>query len=135
MTSLRPYLLRALHAWVCDNGLTPHLLVDASRKGVQVPAHAVKDGQVVLNVAPRAVAQFDIDDSTVRFLTRFNGVSQAVSIPIAAVLAVRVVENGRLYGLPDDPAETSLPVAAMDESEPPGEPPPRRGGPHLRVVK
>ena len=56
MTSHRPYLLRALYEWIADNGMTPHLLVDATRPHVQVPTHAVKDGRIVLNVAERAVA-------------------------------------------------------------------------------
>ena len=41
MTSNRPYLLRALNEWICENGMTPHLLVDAGREGVRVPAVAV----------------------------------------------------------------------------------------------
>ena len=56
MTSHRPYLLRALYEWIADNGMTPHLLVDATRQGVQVPMHAVKDGKIVLNIAERAEA-------------------------------------------------------------------------------
>ena len=35
MTSYRPYLLRALWEWIADNGMTPHLMVDAGRPGVQ----------------------------------------------------------------------------------------------------
>lgn len=42
MTSHRPYLLRALYEWIADNGMTPHLLVDATRSGVRVPPHTVK---------------------------------------------------------------------------------------------
>ena len=57
MTSHRPYLLRALYEWIADNGMTPHVLVDATQPGVRVPPHAVKDGRVVLNIAERAVAQ------------------------------------------------------------------------------
>ena len=44
MTSHRPYLLRALYEWIADNDMTPHLLVDATRPGVRVPPHTVKDG-------------------------------------------------------------------------------------------
>lgn len=62
MTSYRPYLLRALYEWIADNGMTPHLLVDATRPGVQVPPHAVKDGKVVLNIAERAVAHLHMDN-------------------------------------------------------------------------
>ena len=55
MTSHRPYLLRALSEWIADNDMTPHLLVDATQPGVQVPPSAVKEGKVVLNIAQRAV--------------------------------------------------------------------------------
>ncbi len=34
-TKQRPYLLRAMHEWMVDNGFTPHLVVDAKRDGVQ----------------------------------------------------------------------------------------------------
>ena len=72
MTSHRPYLLRALYEWIADNGMTPHLLVDATRPGVQVPQQAVSDGKVVLNIAERAVARLLIDNDTVSFTARFN---------------------------------------------------------------
>ena len=36
MTSNRPYLLRALYEWINDNGLTPHILVNAELDGVDV---------------------------------------------------------------------------------------------------
>ena len=60
MTSHRPYLLRALYEWIADNGMTPHLLVDATHPAVQVPMHAVKDGKIVLNVAERAVVSLEM---------------------------------------------------------------------------
>ena len=46
MSSNRPYLLRALYEWIADNGMTPHLLVDATRPDVRVPMSAVKDGRI-----------------------------------------------------------------------------------------
>ena len=54
MTSNRPYLLRALYEWINDNGLTPHVLIDAECDGVDVPDHAIQKGKVVLNVAAGA---------------------------------------------------------------------------------
>ena len=30
LTPTRPYLARAIYEWICDNQLTPHLLVDAT---------------------------------------------------------------------------------------------------------
>ena len=128
MTSNRPYLLRALHEWISDNGLTPYLLVDAAVDGVRVPPGAAKDGRVVLNTAARAVTQFEISNDYVRFMARFSGVSQAVHVPMAAVLAVYAQENGQgmMFQAEDAPAEP--PPAA-----PPPEEPPKR--PRLRVIK
>ena len=44
----RPYLLRAMHQWMMDNGHTPHVIVDAEKPGVDVPRAYVKDGKIVL---------------------------------------------------------------------------------------
>ena len=132
MTSNRPDLLRALNEWICDNGMTPHLLVDAACDGVQVPASAVKDGRVVLNIAPRAVAKLVLDNRQVRFMARFGGVSQAVIVPMPAVLAIYAQETGQGMMLPDDGAQ--LPDDSPDpDAGPDGDAPPKR--PHLRVVK
>lgn len=102
MTSHRPYLLRALYEWIADNGMTPHLLVDATRAGVQVPLFAVKDGRIVLNVAERAVAKLEMSNEHVRFSARFGGVSHAVSVPITAVIAIYARETGQGMALPDE---------------------------------
>lgn len=102
MTSHRPYLLRALYEWIADNGMTPHLLVDATRSGVQVPVHAVKDGRIVLNVAERAVARLEMSNDVIRFSARFGGVSHAVSVPVSAVLAIYARETGQGMALPED---------------------------------
>ena len=134
MSSNRPYLLRALYEWIGDNQMTPHLLVDATRDGVQVPASAVKDGRVVLNVAARAVSQLDLGNREIRFLARFGGVSQTVIVPVSAVLAIYAQETGQGMMLPDD----TVAMTAEAPDEPPDSPDPpaegRKGG-HLRIVK
>jgi len=139
MTSHRPYLLRALVEWINDNDMTPHLLVDASVAGVQVPASAVKDGRVVLNIADRAVAHMHMDNEGVNFHARFGGVSFPVQVPIAAVLAVYARETGQGMALPDDiPGHDGPPDddVTPPDAPPPGEDAPAPGKrPHLRVVK
>ena len=109
MTSHRPYLLRALYEWIVDNGMTPHLLVDATRQGVRVPAHTVKEGRVVLNVAERAVARLAMDNDAVSFTARFGGVSHPVQVPIAAVLAIYARETGQGMALPEDQDAATAP--------------------------
>lgn len=128
MTSNRPYLLRALYEWISDNGLTPYLLVDAIGEGVRVPPGAAKDGRIVLNVAARAVSQFEIANDHVVFLARFGGVSQSVYVPMASVLAVYAQENGQGMMFSADNAPTDPPPTAPQPDETPKRP-------HLRVIK
>lgn len=134
MSSHRPYLLRALNDWIADNGMTPHLLVDATRPGVQVPAQAVNDGKVVLNIAARAVARLTIDNEAVSFTARFGGVSHPVLVPIPAILAIYARETGQGMALPEEHG-----IPGPDEEPPtpdtPGDEAPARRGAHLRVIK
>ena len=143
MTSHRPYLLRALNEWIADNGMTPHLLVDATQAGVQVPASAVKEGKVVLNIAERAVVRLMIDNDAVSFTARFGGVSQPVYVPISAVLAIYSRETGQGMALPEDVThdadtgeESGDDAPATDTPPDDHTPPPGcKRPPFLRVVK
>ena len=139
MSSQRPYLLRALYEWVVDNGMTPHVLVDATQPGVRVPAHAVKDGRIVLNIAERAVGGLRMDNDALRFSARFGGVSQSVLVPLHAVIAVYARETGQGMALPDDIPGTSSeppdPGTPPPSAPTPDEPPSGGKRPHLRVVK
>lgn len=128
MTSNRPYLLRALYEWISDNDLSPYLLVDATLPGVRVPTGSAKDGKVVLNIAARAVNKLELGNDGIRFLARFGGVSQAVDVPMAAVLAIYAQENGQGMMFP---AEDAPPAPEPDTPAP--EPQDRRS--RLRVVK
>ncbi len=129
MTSNRSYLIRAMHEWIGDNGMTPYLLVDADFPGVQVPTQVVKDGRVVLNVAPRAVVQLELGNQFIRFTARFSGVSQIVELPIAAVQAIYAQETGQGMMLPQE-GENAAPDPGPVAS---GEGP--KKGSHLRVIK
>lgn len=73
MTPRRPYLLRAFYDWLLENELTPHLVVDATLPGVKVPLEYVQDGQIILNVAPRAVGNLELGNDEVTFNARFGG--------------------------------------------------------------
>jgi len=131
--------------------MTPHLLVDASRPGVRVPAFAVNDGKVVLNVADRAVAALDMGNEEISFTARFGGVSHQVRVPIGAVLLIYARETSQGMALPDEALGPSIAAAEVEEDldgdadggDDGGDgggdggertPPPKRGG-HLRVVK
>ncbi len=133
MLSSRPYLLRALHEWIVDSGLTPHLLVNAEQPGVEVPESAVNDGRVILNVNPSAVRDLLIDAELVTFVARFGGVSQAVTVPVTAIEAIYARENGRGMMFPDDESDES--DEKGEESPEGGDSEPRPRKPNLKVVK
>jgi stringent starvation protein B len=139
MSSNRPYLLRAIYDWISDNNLTPYVLVDAGYEGVRVPPQVIKNGQVVLNLAMRAVANLDLGNEWISFQARFSGVSQAIHIPVQAVLALYAQENGQGMMFPADDSGDAPPTTAAesDDTPPPddGGDKPKRGAPHLRVVK
>jgi stringent starvation protein B len=129
MSSSRPYLLRALHEWIVDNGCTPHLLVDAHVPGVEVPQQYVKNGQIVLNVSPTAVADLFIGNEEIRFRGRFGGIAVDVVAPTAAILGIYARENGQ--GMVFEAEPSAPPPAGGDDA------PARTGAarPSLRVVK
>ncbi|BBS38931.1 stringent starvation protein B [Enterobacter cloacae] len=154
----RPYLLRAFYEWLLDNQLTPHLVVDVTLPGVQVPMEYARDGQIVLNIAPRAVGNLELANDEVRFNARFGGVPRQVSVPLAAVLAIYARENGAgtmfepeaaydedVASLNDDSAEGEPVMSVIDGNKPGSDDgddgddtppsPPRGGRPALRVVK
>lgn len=126
MNSSRPYFIRALYDWIVDNGCTPHVLIDAHARGVEVPQQYVKDGQIVLNVSPGAVANLLISNEDISFRGRFGGIATDIRAPVGAVMGIYARENGQGMVFEAEPAS------------PPGDdggsaaPPPRRG---LRVVK
>lgn len=142
MSSNRPYLLRAMHEWISDNGMTPYVVVDAAYPGVRVPPQAVREGRVVLNIALRAVANLDLGNERICLMARFGGVSQPVELPIAAVQAIYAHENGQGMMFPQEvaasapgqqPAEHGKAQATAKNGSP-DEPPPK-GPPRLRVIK
>jgi stringent starvation protein B len=142
MSSNRPYLLRAIYDWISDNNLTPYVLVDATVKGVQVPPQVIKNGQVVLNLAMRAVANLDLGNDRISFQARFSGASQSIHIPVQAILALYAQENGQGMMFPAEDEDGNTPPPGPEpESTPPasgadeGGDKPRRGAPHLRVIK
>ncbi len=126
MTSNRPYLLRALHEWILDNGLTPYILVDASVSGVQVPTEYVREDSIVLNISPDAIRELVISNEWVQFNARFNGQAMNVAVPMPAVQAIYARENGQnMVFTTEDAAVEHEPAATVQETT----------RPHLKVVK
>ena len=125
MNSSVPYLIRAINEWILDNGCTPYLIVDATMDDVSVPLEHVKDGQIVLNISPKAIRDLVISDEFVMFSGRFSGIAHEIHAPIEAIMGIITKENGEGMWFPK---EEQSPDPDHPEPAPPK-------GPALKVVK
>ena len=100
--------------------------MNAEGGDVAVPGEYVKDGRIVLSVAPRAVRSLDLGNEAVAFGARFAGRPFEVYVPVRHVLAVYAQENGKGIALGEEDPTSDTP--------PPDAPPKKKGPPRLRVV-
>lgn len=155
MTARRPYMLRAFYDWLVDNDLTPHLVVDATMPGVRVPVEFIQDGQIILNIAPRAVGNLELGNDAITFHARFSGRPHSVIVPVYAVQAIYARENGTGTMFEPEEAYTNIEEETMEEEQSPSfttvsddaqvadsesgdsesEAPRPKGKPSLRVIK
>ena len=114
-TSTKPYMIRALYEWCCDNGYTPYLAVAVDEHTI-VPRQHVKGGEIVLNVSPMATSRLTLGNELVEFQARFSGISQQISIPIGNISAIyaRETGHGMAFDVPRAPAVTDDDVSGED---------------------
>jgi stringent starvation protein B len=138
LPSTKPYLIRAIHEWCCDNGFTPYIAVLADQN-TRVPREFVRDGQIVLNIGYDATGHLNIANEGITFQARFGGVAREISVPIGNVTAIYARENGA--GMAFEPDGEALAADSADsadeghdvEPEPPSPPP--TGRPKLQRIK
>lgn len=153
-SSTKPYLVRAIHEWCVDNGFTPYVVVQVDER-TRVPMQHVREGQIVLNIAPYATNRLMISNEDISCQARFGGVAQELYLPMTQVLAIYSRESGQGIAfqqgaLSGSGMELGGVISADDEPEsgattssgaeggadsPPDEPPPAPRGGHLRRVK
>jgi len=122
MTSQKPYLIRAIYEWLLDNHMTPHLLVNTSYEGVQVPREYINDNKIVLNISDGAVQNFHADNDWISFSARFSGKPMELFIPIIAVQSIYGKENneGMFFPSEDTPPPPKRPSLQSVKKERPG---------------
>lgn len=139
LPSTKPYLIRAIHEWCCDNGFTPYIAVAVDER-TRVPREFVRDGQIVLNVGYDASNNLLIGNEQITFQARFGGVARDLLVPISNVAAIYARENGAGMAFEPDPPQqqesVQLPPGSGD-GEPQPEPPqpPPAGRPKLQRIK
>lgn len=142
LPSTKPYLLRALWEWCCDNGYTPYVSVVVDDR-TRVPREFVRDGQIVLNLGPDATNKLQIGNAFIEFQARFGGVARDLSVPVDRVSAIYARENGAgmAFELGEGSAsEGNLPIEMNSAPQPSEEPPPEPtrpegGRPRLQRIK
>ena len=135
LPSTKPYLIRAIHEWCCDNGYTPYIVVVADEHA-RVPREFVRDGQIVLNIGYEATGHLSIANAEITFQARFGGVAREIYVPINNVAAIYAKENGA--GMAFEPEVDSMPdvvgLESSSETDPePEDPTPDR--PKLQRIK
>ncbi|PID65760.1 MAG: ClpXP protease specificity-enhancing factor [Gammaproteobacteria bacterium] len=95
MTSNKPYLLRALHEWIVDNGCTPYLYINTQANNLRLPAHLANENPLVLNSSPKACKDLQLTNTDISFQARFSGQVFTVHLPIDAIIAIVARENGQ----------------------------------------
>jgi stringent starvation protein B len=123
-----------MHEWISDSNQTPHIVVDASIEGVEVPRQYVQGGKIILNVSSNATSMLSLGNDVVRFRARFGAATYDVSVPIVAVLGIYARETGQgmIFSEADTPPQPPAP---------PSEPAPtttgegKRTKPTLKVIK
>lgn len=142
-TSTKPYMLRALHEWCTDNGYTPQIVVQVDANTL-VPLAHVRDGQITLNIGALATNRLVIGNEAIEFQARFNGVTENLYVPIAAVSAIFARETGAGMGFevePSMPSESTTNFASQTVSDadvlatPDTQPPKDNKRPKLSIVK
>ena len=118
-TPTRPYLIRAIHEWCTDNGLTPYLAVRVD-PSVQVPREFVQDGEIVLNVSYDATGNLQLGNEYIEFKARFGGKPREIMVPVERVQAIYARESGQGMSFPvadDLLSELADDAAALEVGE------------------
>ena len=139
MKSNRPYLIRAFYDWIVDSECTPYVVIDAHHENVEVPQNFVTNGQIILNIAPRAVTDFDMSNDSIKLSTRFGGIPIDIFCPMGSILGIYAQENGQGMMFEPDPDDDPPPkvqapkvLSSLQKTKPRE---PVKGKPSLRVIK
>ena len=132
----RPYLVRAMHEWMTDTGKTPHLLIDVTVSGVQVPAEHIQDGKIVLNCSYSATKGLILGNEEIEFEARFGGRPHQIRAPIESILGIYARDSGEGILFTEQEAGDDQPTTSDPDNDDDPEPPTSGSGrSHLRVVK
>ena len=135
MSPTKSYFIRALYDWIVDNACTPYLLVNTADSRCVVPTQFIRDGAIVLNLAPAAVKGLELGREFIMFNARFSGVAQEITVPIGSVRAIYAKENGRGLAFEDEAMEATEVTTDAQQAESREVETKAKSPPRLTIVK
>lgn len=128
LVSLTPYILRALHEWILDSHMTPHLLVNTDKEETNVPQNLINEGKVVLSLSPNSIVDLNIENEYITFGCRFSGAHTNISVPISSVMSLYAKETGQGMIFNTEEHESNPPDDSPNNNTP-------RKKPSLKIVR
>jgi len=109
MNSTKPYLIRSIYDWCIDSGFTPFVSVKADPE-LNIPQEFVRNGEIIFNISSQAVQGLNINNESITFSARFNGISRDLDIPLDAVKGVfaKEVNQGIAFTSDDEEAQDKI---------------------------
>ena len=136
--STKPYLIRSIYEWCIDSGFTPFVSVKAYPE-LDVPMEYIKNGEIVFNISANAVHGLIINNESLSFDARFNGISRKLDIPIDAVKGIFAKEVNQGIAFPPEDEEIKIEITdeqSCDSVQNSLTAQPKTSGkPKLRIIK
>jgi stringent starvation protein B len=95
---------------ILAHGQTPYILVDATVNGVKVPNEYVKNGEITLDISPKAIRFSSAVNGILVGHARFDGIALSFAIPVSAIKFLVTKETGtgvKFNDNPDIPVDTT----------------------------
>lgn len=136
--STKPYLIRSIYDWCIDSGFTPFVSVKAYPE-LDMPIEYVKNGEIIFNISVNAVQELIINNESISFNARFNGISRKLDIPLDAVKGIfaKEVNKGIAFSPEDEETQDKTIEEQLSNTvQNPLTPQPKTSGkPRLRIIK
>jgi len=115
MNSKKPYLIRSIYDWCIDSGFTPFVSVKVDPE-LNVPQECVRNGEIIFNISAQAVQGLNINNESIAFSARFNGISRDLDIPLDAVKGIFAKEVNQGIAFSSDNEEAQAKIANEQSS-------------------
>ena len=122
-----------------DKECAKYVFIYANHENIEEPKNFVTNGQIILNIAPRAVTNFKMNNEYIKLSTRFGGIPIDIFCPMGSILGIYAQENGQGMMFEPDPDDEPPPqgqtpknLSSLSKTKPRDT---VKGKPSLRVIK